>query len=1104
MTTIAQSENYSRIEDRLDTVGRKYRAQRILRGSMLCVAAGIVSSLAAGLAAHFTRESYWTYLILAIWAAGMATSIVLWFGRPVLVRPDPMVLARFVESRVDGLHNSLTNALLLARRPDIAASPWLPAIYQEIVGVTTGKPLASAVRMADLRRPAVTLAVTLIPGLLLFAIVPRPFIHGWRQLFHPGSFVPTIGAARILDVEPEDVILVAGQPLEVSFTAECAGEPKARLLFERATSNAGQPDGPAPDNAELSPAHANEMSSNPAMATVQYSYRLDHVDASVRYRVEVAGTQSRWYAVTAVRQVKLTELFVHITPPPYTRLGENSVSLRAENLGKTAFVVAQGSRVDLRATIDVPVGGAMLQTADAAPLPMRAAPGPRGRQFEGSITVTDDTPVAILLTQGAGQVIAKVPDDPLVIRCTHDAPPAIEMKWPTQDAIVPLNAELKIRALLRDDYGVASARLLASNGADTASGKLAVAYERHFGAAAGVRSPQEFSFVLSVDPSIRKHAGSIKVQVQATDNRQLPGQQDSGPQTTASPIFEIRFQDPGEIAREQIEHSQSLREKLREMLRMEEDLHDRTRLLDTANPAAFDLVADGQRNLRDMMRQTAAMFPFAPSELRVQKALLMICVNEATDAADLAASLPSEPSPLQRVKLHVALQFRQQQIINLLLALLQGSEPATQPADQGADMLSAADQYKKLDETLKKYIPQQQQLLSQAAGLAKKPVDNWDVNDKKLSDDLKQAQNDLEKFLQQAVSGFSKLAEQDMANSSSLEQLLEIYSEVTMAKNALKHKAMEIAVASEDSGVEMAKELQSNIEKWLADNPDRTKWRMEDPLVKADVPMPELPRELEDMIGKLLEQEEDLFDQLEDQDANRAGSFDKGIGWEAVDGPIADVSAKGVTGNQLPKNADMNGRSGEGRTGRSQGEFAEDHASGKGGRRTPTRLDSTPFQRGQVKDTSNQPAGGATGGGKVSGQGADGLEGPVPFQSREQMTRLAQRQAEIRNSAERLHLQYQLGRYDNFKLLDSIALMRRVESDLKANRYWNALRRRDLLLDELDASRMLLGSQIHVQRDTSPSIDRKTRQEINDAMKGELPPAWSEALKEYYKKLSQQ
>ncbi len=81
--------------------------------------------------------------------------------------------------------------------------------------------------------------------------------------------------------------------------------------------------------------------------------------------------------------------------------------------------------------------------------------------------------------------------------------------------------------------------------------------------------------------------------------------------------------------------------------------------------------------------------------------------------------------------------------------------------------------------------------------------------------------------------------------------------------------------------------------------------------------------------------------------------------------------------------------------------------------------------------------------------------------------------------------------------------MRRMESDLKANRYQNAMRRKDILLDAMDNSRTLIGGRISVEHDSTPTGNRKLQQEINDAMKGSLPPAWETALKEYYRKLGQ-
>ncbi len=116
----------------------------------------------------------------------------------------------------------------------------------------------------------------------------------------------------------------------------------------------------------------------------------------------------------------------------------------------------------------------------------------------------------------------------------------------------------------------------------------------------------------------------------------------------------------------------------------------------------------------------------------------------------------------------------------------------------------------------------------------------------------------------------------------------------------------------------MAEELKTNLEKWLPDTPDREKWSQEESLTDKDkeAPMAELPGELEDLVGDLMEKEEDLFDEMEDVSSSAADSLDKGAGWDAMDGPISNMSAKGVTGNRLPNTSEIGGRSGEGRQGK--------------------------------------------------------------------------------------------------------------------------------------------------------------------------------------------
>ena len=263
-----------------------------------------------------------------------------------------------------------------------------------------------------------------------------------------------------------------------------------------------------------------------------------------------------------------------------------------------------------------------------------------------------------------------------------------------------------------------------------------------------------------------------------------------------------------------------------------------------------------------------------------------------------------------------------------------------------------------------------------------------------------------------------------------------------MAEGALLKKSADIAVPLEQLGYEMAEELKTNLEKWLPDTPDRERWSQEESPTDADkeAPMAELPGELEDLIGELMEEEEDLFDEMEDVSSSAADSLTKGR--LDADGPFSNMSAKASPQPPAERQRDR-AASGEGRQGKSSGEFVGDEAVGKGGRRTPSRLTPDPNVAGEIKDRDRQPAGGATGGGKESGQGGEGLEGPVPRSpGQRDLQRLAGRQAELRNKAEGIDLRFQVSGYHRADLKRLIEVMAQIERDLKSGRYKNALRNR--------------------------------------------------------------
>jgi hypothetical protein len=406
---------------------------------------------------------------------------------------------------------------------------------------------------------------------------------------------------------------------------------------------------------------------------------------------------------------------------------------------------------------------------------------------------------------------------------------------------------------------------------------------------------------------------------------------------------------------------------------------------------------------------------------------------------------------------------------------------------------------------LDKFLKQQKKVIEASENLAKKPVDDFTKEEEQLLKGMAAAEDDLAKFLKDLHTDMSKLPEQDFANPSTAKELAEIQTELKMAEDALLKKSVDIAVPIEQLGYERAEEMKTNLEKWLPDSPDRERWSQEESPTDKDkeAPMAELPGELEDMMGDLMEQEEDLFDEMEDVTSSAADSLDKGAGWDALDGPISNMSAKGVTGNRLPNASEIGGRSGEGRQGKSSGEFVGDEAVGKGGRRTPSRLTADPFVKGQIKDHSQQSAGGATGGGKSSGQGGEGLEGPTSRSTNPRdAARLANKQAVLRNKAEAVDLQFQVTQFHHTDLKKLIEIMSQVERDLKAGRYKNALRQRKVLLGGLGEMKKFAGGDFKIRQDASANLPANVQKEILGGMQDPSPTGWDQLNRRYFERLS--
>jgi hypothetical protein len=823
---------------------------------------------------------------------------------------------------------------------------------------------------------------------------------------------------------------------------------------------------------------------------------------------------SRWpldrpyYHVKVLQRAKLESMEITYNYPAYTKLP--SQTLPAAD-GAIEAPVGTVATVTVKFSEPVPAG--VLDLRDGAPLLMSCR---EGRTFFQNITVEKDGAYRIEMRDRQGRVIQQLPDiakdDAAAAQATlggyyrihaiPDRAPRVEFIAPVGSASVAPGKKLATRLKVSDDYGIDHMQFFFGK-----DGSERPMPDFDFKSAVGAKAPT-LDYTLTV-PTETPEGTELIFYATATDN--YP----KAPQTTMSYKLKITVRDTVKLAAERTRLYDQLRLRLADILRMQE--HER---LSTAlATAAKDVTAvnakgreiqAGQQKIRAEMTDVLEKTQFDQEMTTIQQALAVLAQNEAPMAVEQATVVSGVGALGERDTACKLLTGTQNRIINALQTMLAILPTLAQEKTAAASKPSSElpqdirDKLQQLHTDLEKFIDAQKKIVQATNDLAKKDVDKFTPEDEKLLKDLQAKQDQWDKFMNEKFQDFSKLAQQDFSNPVMMKELVAVKSDVTMAKDALSQKACEIATALEDNGIENAKSLTTNIEKWLPDTPDHQKFAMEDPTGQTNYEQPTLPKELEDLVGDLLEQEEDLFNEMEDQTSKWNNSGDKGMGWDAGDGPQSNMNAQGVTGNQLPNSNEMSGRSGEGRQGKSSGEYVEDKAVGKGGRKTPTRLTAEPFQKGQIKDTSAEAAGGSTGGGKMSGSGAEGLQGPVPPPLAKELDRMAGKQASLVNKAERIRNQFKQGDYANFKFLQAITLMNRVQDDLKGYHYQNALRARQTTLEGLKQTRLLLTEGLDVKADTSTAMPKYVRDDIADAMKGKMPAQYKDALEQYYRRLNEQ
>jgi len=665
-----------------------------------------------------------------------------------------------------------------------------------------------------------------------------------------------------------------------------------------------------------------------------------------------------------------------------------------------------------------------------------------GKKLEGECKVGKE-PVILKIEKGEEEFTSFA----LPWKGKSDSPPSVEIVKPGKN-LEGEDGIIEITTLLRDDYGLEETRLKAKKeGKEFIVQSLALSGEKE----------KSITWEWNIKELKLNDGEEIEYWVEARDNH--PPQGKWGKSSSYYYLWK----------KMEKKQDEKVLLTLEEILKKEESIYkDTLTAKNSMKGKGLELKQEEVRRQTLKLSETENIFyPFP-----VRRTLKQLADKEMAEAARL----------LSFKKWDEALR-KEERIIGILKTLLQQGEWSLEGKEETL---------KKLEELAEELSQIEEKGNELIADMKKESID--------LSS-IELEHSEWQKMIEDLRKEVDKLPPIIIPNSSLAEQVNEIYSDVQMAEELLTQKVVEMAVTRDQIALELAEKLSQDLEMWLPDTPDRLRWKLEQPEEIPDVPMAELPEDLEDLIGELLESEENLLAEAEDFTSSWADSLSS-AGWAVMDGPISNFSAKGKTGNVLPNINEITGRSGEGRTGPTSGEMVQSEMRGLGGRKTPIRYTPDQIMEGTIKEQKETPAGGGTTlGGKLAGKGGGGLPGEAPYDYVEGLRKLEQDSIEIMGMAKKVKWHLSSLGYPVEKTEESLNKMEEAYSLFKEKNMSGFLRKHREVIFDLSQAKREVQEEIEWRKTIPSSLPGNYRIPLLQSLKEEFPPEYADYLKDYFKRI---
>jgi hypothetical protein len=1066
------TEAYTQLVDQLGAVKQSWRLRRLAEGLVIAVAGAAAALLVTTASDHLLHLGTLGRLIAALIFYGALGLGVFRAVQPMRVKHTDDYFAALVEQRSPGAGNRIINALQLGRDDQPAIARLVEAIVFQGQEAMDAVSPSQVVASRALKRGGIALGLVAIAWLLYGAFGGPAVAVSTTRVLLPFASISPFSYVQ-LSLKPDaPQRLLEGSPLTI----------------QAATSD--RTGAAPPDRATLQWTDALGRSRRFDMKPAgdgNFVHTFDSVDIGMSVVVSAgdAGSQPLVVAVDPRPRIDSMSAVVHL--PVYTAMPDEAIKDFDGPLS-----ALPGSTVDLsvKTTKDLQ---SLTMMVDAALVSFKQ--GADARTWSLSFPV--DKPGSFRLMMHDTQGYDVEAPNTYTVALLRDEPPAVAITKPGRDLHLAPDAALNFEITAQDRYGLGAVRLL---GKLSENGETKILHEWP-GDQPKPQRQAAFNLPQTVGELGLKAGDHLQYWATAEDRnpgtKELPGPGKA--QTRVYHLLIVSPQSAEKILNQQVgDYAKAIGEVLK--------LQRQNRSETAGMVAAAGLVTRQGIILRqtlriaDVMQQQAFPALTIIDDLRDLASGLMpkalAALEGYRDATELTAqkqfvdsAVPPQDQIIARLEAMLLRLDRNEQVAAKLKKMEKENPDA-------AKQIEAKLQALKSD--LEKFVTDLKDLNEKYEKMPKRKGEEAKAEDLK---DIADAEIRLDRYKQwskDTVDNLSKLPDGFAKDSRLAESVQAIFEEIEKKK---KGATTEVATPAEEGGVGQGKQVLEDLEMWMPDKGDSTRSVMEDPLGgKAKVPEAALPENLQDMVGDLIEDLKE-FDEEAD-DITGASGANMQAGWDIADGNISSFGAVGKTGNQMPNNSELTGRSGAGRRGKSSGQSVGDENSAMEGRPTPARTTNEKYEEGNIKSSKQLDPRGATGGGKKTGAGQRGLQGGTPPDYSKEMERLENIQKLMREKAQQVARSTEASGKSSQRVNRALSLLESAEQDAKDRRYDDAARKRKTAIGELRGEQTNIDQAVELSLRKAPNLPADMRKQISAAATQALPEGYEDLVGEYYKALS--